>query len=87
MPAQEVGSLPQRGAGVLLVLLGPEKRQQGVPAMEGAGCGQRQIAQQGQPPRLHQYGLQVLTLAPPQLDATEHIQLDHGESGSVIIEW
>jgi hypothetical protein len=76
--AQVVQRAAQRSPGMLLVELGPEHRQQGVPAVIPAGRGDREIGQQREALGLLQYGANLVAFPVAQVEDAECPKLDHG---------
>ncbi len=77
---QVVQCLPQGPPRFLVSQLGPEQRQQEVPPHRSPFPFEGQIGEQGQPLGLDRGGARRIAGAiPVEADATECLELDHGE--------
>src|SRR3954471_8514671 len=70
---QEIEGAAERGAGVLLVQVWPEKPQQRVSSMKAARGGNSEIGDQPQPLRLLQHGTQFHPVGTTQVEAAQGV--------------
>jgi hypothetical protein len=69
--------LIERPAGVLVVLLGPQQREERVPAVEAARPGNGEIGEESDALGLREDRVEVLTVGVPQGERSERAELDH----------
>ena len=69
--------LAQRCAGVVLVELGPEQREQSVPTMEAPGGGSGEIGEQCEAPGTREQALDLACLGVGEVQRPEQPELDH----------
>jgi hypothetical protein len=80
--AQEIDRLPEGVPRLLGVVFRPEEGKQGVPSLEAARDGQREITEEGGPPGLREYGPGGVPVGRGQLQGSQREQLDHASNSS-----
>ena len=84
LSTEEVQRVPKRGAGMLLVQLGPEEREERVAAMEAPRLRDREVREETQALRLREDPRGPSSIGRPQVDSTEEAELDHARSPDVV---
>ena len=81
-PSQEVERLAQRMASPLGVVLGPEHRENSVPAVKCSGDRKGKEGEEGQAPRLREDRLDGGASPRDHVDSAKRAQLDHADGPS-----